>query len=80
MRIETDGTPDPDGGWLGGGTTMVDLMKLGVAAPAALHEIPHRALDGIEATDDEITLRCSPILGQSLVVSKLLSGPPGRVA
>ncbi len=27
-----------------------------------------------------IFVRCSPILGQDLAFSKLLSGPPGRVA
>lgn len=37
---------------LGGGTNLVDLMKLGVARPSALVDITHLGLDAVEAMPD----------------------------
>jgi xanthine dehydrogenase YagS FAD-binding subunit len=43
---------DPEARYLAGGTNLVDLMRLGVEAPATLVDINHLGLDGIEATTD----------------------------
>src|SRR5213082_678929 len=40
------------GAFLGGGTNLVDLMKLGVAQPQLLIDVSHLPYDGIEATDE----------------------------
>ena len=42
----------PDARALAGGTNLVDLMKLGVARPAALVDVTHLGLDGIETLPD----------------------------
>lgn len=39
----------PGASALGGGTNLVDLMKLGVARPASLVDVTHLGLDGVEA-------------------------------
>ena len=42
----------PGAVFLGGGTNLVDLMKLGVAAPELLVDVTHLPLDGIERLPD----------------------------
>ncbi|MDX3455740.1 xanthine dehydrogenase family protein subunit M [Streptomyces sp. ME02-8801-2C] len=43
---------DPEARFLGGGTNLVDLMKMGVERPARLVDVRELPLDGIEATED----------------------------
>ncbi|MET7453108.1 xanthine dehydrogenase family protein subunit M [Streptomyces sp. NPDC005574] len=42
---------DPDARYLGGGTSLVDLMKTGVERPSGLVDVRELPLDGIESTD-----------------------------
>src|SRR5437588_12104619 len=42
----------PSGAFLGGGTNLVDLMKLGVAKPELLVDISHLPYDSIEQLPD----------------------------
>ncbi|WP_375485703.1 FAD binding domain-containing protein [uncultured Jatrophihabitans sp.] len=42
----------PDGHFLGGGSNLVDLMKLGVETPDALVDVSRLPLDGVEVTPD----------------------------
>ncbi|MGB7239063.1 MAG: xanthine dehydrogenase family protein subunit M [Rhodococcus sp. (in: high G+C Gram-positive bacteria)] len=43
---------DPDSSLLGGGTNLVDLMKLGVAQPSSIIDISKLPLDAIDVDDD----------------------------
>lgn len=43
---------DPDARYLGGGTSLVDLMKTGVERPALLVDVRELPLDSIETTED----------------------------
>lgn len=43
---------DPDSALLGGGTNLVDLMKLGVAQPSSLIDVSKLPLDRIDVADD----------------------------
>ena len=45
-------TADPDARFLGGGTNLVDLMKLGVERPGLLVDVSGLELSGIEVTAD----------------------------
>ncbi|WP_208353284.1 FAD binding domain-containing protein [Pseudaestuariivita rosea] len=56
--ITEGGTPVDGAAWIAGGTTMVDLMKLGATAPSRLFDLGAQrdALSGISETSDTITL------------------------
>ena len=60
MRLDRTrgGTPGEGAAWIAGGTTMVDLMKLGAAVPSALVELGARRaeLSGVTEAEDTITL------------------------
>ena len=43
---------EPAGAFLGGGTNLVDLMKLGVAQPEVLIDVSHLSLDQVEELPD----------------------------
>lgn len=43
---------DPDSALLGGGTNLVDLMKLGAAQPSSLIDVSRLPLTGIDTADD----------------------------
>ncbi|WP_425837063.1 FAD binding domain-containing protein [Streptomyces fractus] len=43
---------DPEARYLGGGTNLVDLMKIGVERPARLVDVRELPLDSVESTED----------------------------
>ncbi|GAA1519414.1 xanthine dehydrogenase family protein subunit M [Streptomyces albidochromogenes] len=77
--------------YLGGGTNLVDLMKLGVAAPDLLIDVSRLPLDGIEETPDGglrigATVRNSDLAAHPAVRTRyaalsqaLLSGASGQL-
>ncbi|MEL6209915.1 MAG: FAD binding domain-containing protein [Pseudomonadota bacterium] len=58
LTIRTGGTASQGEAFIAGGTTMVDLMKLGASSPNALVDLSARRaeLSGIEVTETEVTL------------------------
>jgi xanthine dehydrogenase YagS FAD-binding subunit len=58
----------PDARFLGGGTNLVDLMRLGVEAPGLLVDVSHLELDRIEQTSDR-GLRIGAAVRNSLLAS-----------
>ncbi|MET9437276.1 xanthine dehydrogenase family protein subunit M [Streptomyces sp. NPDC006551] len=81
----------PGAQFLGGGTNLVDLMKLGVAAPEFLIDVSRLPLDGIEETPDGglhigATVRNSDLAAHPVVRTRytalsqaLLSGASGQL-
>ncbi len=77
--------------YLGGGTNLVDLMKLGVETPARLVDVSHLALDGVEELADGgvrigAAVRNSDLAAHRLVRERypllseaLLSGASGQL-
>ncbi|MEV4944942.1 xanthine dehydrogenase family protein subunit M [Streptomyces sp. NPDC053755] len=81
----------PEAQFLGGGTNLVDLMKLGVAAPEVLIDVSRLPLDAVEETPDGglrvgATVRNSDLAAHPLVRTRytalsqaLLSGASGQL-
>ncbi|GAA2944413.1 xanthine dehydrogenase family protein subunit M [Streptomyces enissocaesilis] len=81
----------PEAQYLGGGTNLVDLMKLGVAAPDLLIDVSRLPLDGIDETPDGslhigATVRNSDLAAHPTVRTRypalsqaLLSGASGQL-
>jgi xanthine dehydrogenase YagS FAD-binding subunit len=65
---------DPDTMLLGGGTNLVDLMKLGVATPKRLVDLTHLPMDTVELAEDG-TLRA----GATVRNSELAADPDVRL-
>lgn len=63
LDLRRDGAPGDDAAWIAGGTTIVDLMKLGASAPSALVDLSARRAElagvteaGIGEAEGTITL------------------------
>jgi xanthine dehydrogenase YagS FAD-binding subunit len=81
----------PEACFLGGGTNLVDLMRLGAARPAALVDITHLGLDDVEETPDGglrigATVRNSDLAAHAVARARypvlaraLLSGASGQL-
>jgi xanthine dehydrogenase YagS FAD-binding subunit len=81
----------PGTSYLGGGTNLVDLMRLGVAAPDQLVDVSHLALDQVEPTADgglrvgaavrNSDLAAHPAVraGYPMLARAVLSGASGQV-
>ena len=56
--LRQDGQPTASEKWIAGGTTLVDLMKLGVERPSGLVDLGRRraSLAGITETADGLTI------------------------
>ncbi|MEU6557532.1 xanthine dehydrogenase family protein subunit M [Streptomyces sp. NPDC046915] len=84
-------TAHPGAQYLGGGTNLVDLMKLGVARPAALVDVGRLPLDTVQELDDGslrvgATVRNSDLAAHPLVRDRypalsqaLLAGASGQL-
>ncbi len=81
---------DPEACFLGGGTNLVDHLKLGVSTPAALVDISGLPMSEVEATDDGLRiganvrnsdLAAHPLvrLGFPAVSRALLAGASGQI-
>lgn len=81
---------EPDAVFLGGGTNLVDLMRLGVEQPGILVDVTHLGLDGIHETGGglriEAGVRNSDLAAHPLVRERypalsraVLSGASGQV-
>jgi xanthine dehydrogenase YagS FAD-binding subunit len=82
---------DPEACFLGGGTNLVDLMRLGAARPTALVDITHLGLDDVRETPDGglrigATVRNSDLAAHAMVRARypalaraLLSGASGQL-
>ena len=81
---------DPDARFLGGGTNLVDHIKLGIASPGTLIDVSHLPLDAIEEIDGGLhigtnvrnsDLAADPRVraGWPAVTRALLSGASGQI-
>jgi xanthine dehydrogenase YagS FAD-binding subunit len=81
---------DPDARFLGGGTNLVDHLKLGVATPGTLVDVSHLPLDGLEEIDGGLRvganvrnsdLAADPRVrdGWPVVSRALLAGASGQI-
>jgi xanthine dehydrogenase YagS FAD-binding subunit len=83
-------TDDPDARFLGGGTNLVDHLKLGISTPGTLVDVSHLPLDGVEEHDGGLRvganvrnsdLAADPRVrtGWPVVSRALLSGASGQI-
>jgi xanthine dehydrogenase YagS FAD-binding subunit len=81
---------DPDARFLGGGTNLVDHLKLGIATPGTLVDVSHLPLDGFEEHEGGLTIganvRNSDLAadrrvreGWPVVSRALLAGASGQI-
>jgi xanthine dehydrogenase YagS FAD-binding subunit len=81
---------DPDARFLGGGTNLVDHLKLGVATPGTLVDVSHLPMDGVEEHADGLRvganvpnsdLAADPRVrtGWPVVSRALLAGASGQI-
>jgi xanthine dehydrogenase YagS FAD-binding subunit len=76
--LRRNGTPTASGRWIAGGTTLVDLMKLGIETPSELVDLGPRkeALSAIEETAEGATLGALATMAEAERHPLIRSGYP----
>ena len=62
---------EPEGVFLGGGTNLVDLMKLGVAQPQVLIDVSHLPSNRVESLDDGgVRIHCTACAAACIITPR----------